>query len=177
MNILVVSSSGRMKGNSDLLCDELIRGAKEKGNIVSKVSLHQLNIHPCKGCDYCQEHDGCIQDDDMKDLSKVIQNTDVLVMATPVYFYNLSSSLKLLIDRTYAFYKKKHFKKTILIATSADPSPEAMKTTISGYESYLSCLDGVENLGMILAAGVEKMGDVLGHSAFKQAYELGKSLQ
>ena len=86
-NILILSGSPRKGGNSDLLCDEFLRGAQEAGHDVEKVRVAEKKIAPCSGCCYCQDHDGaCAHRDDMADLLQKMIDADVLVLASPVYF-------------------------------------------------------------------------------------------
>ena len=98
-NILVISSSPRRNGNSDLLCDEFIKGALEAGNKVEKVFLADKKINVCLGCGACYNTSKCIQKDDMVELNDKMVEADVIVLATPVYFYSMAGQLKVLIDR------------------------------------------------------------------------------
>lgn len=177
MNILVISSSLRKGGNSDLLCDQFIKGAKEAGHEVNKIELRKLTINPCLGCDCCQDSGKCVQEDGMDLILNKMNYADMVVFATPVYFYNISASLKLVLDRTYAFYQKVNFTKTMLIETSADEDLSAMNTVIQSYKSYLKCLNNVEDIGHILATGVYEKGDIISHKIYKQAYDIGKNLK
>ena len=91
--ILVISSSPRKGANSDTLCDEFIRGAKEAGHEVEKVALRDLKIHPCFACYYCASHtDECVQNDDIPQVMLKMEHADVVVLATPVYFYSVDIS-------------------------------------------------------------------------------------
>ena len=103
-NILVISSSPRRNGNSDLLCDEFIKGALEAGNKVEKVFLADKKINVCLGCGACYNTSKCIQKDDMVDLNDKMVEADVIVLATPVYFYSMAGQLKVLIDRCVPRY-------------------------------------------------------------------------
>ena len=96
-NIIVISSSPRRNGNSDLLCDEFIKGALEAGNKVEKVFLADKKINVCLGCGACYNTSKCIQKDDMVDLNDKMVEAYVIVLATPVYFYSMQDSLKYLL--------------------------------------------------------------------------------
>lgn len=175
--VLVLSSSPRVGGNSDLICDALIEGANSAGNEVMKINTAEMNISPCIGCDYCKTHNGeCVQKDNMEKILFEMQKSDVVVFATPIYFYNMSAQLKCVIDRTYCMYHNLNFKKTIFIATAANVNESSMDTAIAGYNSYLSCLRGVSSVGIITATDVWNKGDVNYSNAMEKAYELGKSL-
>ena len=112
-NILVISSSPRRRGNSDLLADAFIEGAQEAGHTVEKISLHDKKIGFCRGCLGCQKTQRCILRDDMDDILPRMQQAEVIVFASPVYFYSLCGQLKTLLDRTNPL-----FAPTMLFATS-----------------------------------------------------------
>ena len=102
-NVLILSGSPRKGGNSDLLCDEFMRGAKEAGNNVTKINVASKKIAPCHACYFCREHGGeCAYKDDMAEILQAMIDADVLVLASPVYFYSIDAQLKAVIDRTVA---------------------------------------------------------------------------
>ena len=99
-NVLILSSSPRRGGNSDTLCDEFMQGAIESGHRVEKVFLRDKTIHPCTGCGVCSQYKKpCPQKDDAAEIIGKMLAADVIVMATPVYFYTMSAQMKTLIDR------------------------------------------------------------------------------
>lgn len=176
-NVLVLSASPRKGGNSDMLCDQFISGAKEGGNKVEKVFLGEKNINFCLGCGCCQSNDGiCIQHDDMDEVLDKMIRADVVVMATPIYFYSMNAQLKTLIDRTCCKYTKLVDKKAYLVATSADSRKESMDAAIAGFRGFLACLDNVEEAGVIYGTGVHEKGEVREKEVMRAAYDLGKSI-
>ena len=95
-NVLILSGSPRKGGNSDLLCDEFMRGAKENGNQVAKINVADQKISPCRACYFCRDHSGeCIYKDDMQKILQAMIDADVLVLASPVYFYSINAQLKI----------------------------------------------------------------------------------
>lgn len=93
--VLILSGSPRKDGNSDLLCSEFMRGAQESGNEVQKIFVRSKKIVPCNACYYCRDHGGkCALNDDMSEILDAMQAADVIVMASPVYFYSIDASLK-----------------------------------------------------------------------------------
>ena len=103
--VLILSSSPRRGGNSDTLCDEFMRGAIESGNEAEKVFLRDKTIHYCTGCSTCSLHEKpCPQKDDAAEIIEKMVAADVIVMATPVYFYTMSAQMKTLIDRCCGLY-------------------------------------------------------------------------
>ena len=114
-NVLIISSTPRRNGNSQILCEEFEKGAKEKGNNVKLIRLSNKKIGHCKACDYCMKNDGiCIQNDDMKELLEEFKKADILVLATPIYFYGISSQMKTFIDRTYPIWQHLGKKRSLL---------------------------------------------------------------
>ena len=95
--VLIISTSPRKNGNSEILADAFTRGAKEAGNIVEKISLYNKTIGFCKGCLSCQKTQRCIIRDDVNEIIKKMFLTDVIVFATPVYFYEMCGQMKTLL--------------------------------------------------------------------------------
>jgi len=175
--VLVISASPRRGGNSDLLCDALIRGAQEAGNLTEKISLRDKNLHPCNACETCLENGGiCAQEDDMAEILEKMIAADVIVMATPVYFYAMSAQIKMLIDRTYARYMEIRNKDFYFIVTAADSNRQALEIAIDGLRGFTRCLSGVKEKGVLYGTGVWKAGEVINQPILQQAYEVGRSL-
>ena len=119
--VLILSSSPRRGGNSDTLCDEFVRGAIESGNEAEKVFLRDKTIHYCTGCSTCSLHGKpCPQKDDAAEIIEKMVATNVIVMATPVYFYTMSAQMKTLIDRCCGLYTKMKNKEFYFIVTAAE---------------------------------------------------------
>ena len=98
-NVLIISSTPRNGGNSDVLCDEFAGGARESGSTVEKIRLKDLNLHFCTGCGVCSSTHKCVLKDDMEALLAKLVAADVIVIASPVYFYTVCAQLKVMIDR------------------------------------------------------------------------------
>ena len=97
--VLILSGSPRKDGNSDLLCSEFMRGAQESGNEVQKIFVRSKKIVPCNACYYCRDHGGkCVLNDDMSEILDAMQAADVIVMASPVYFYSIDAQMKIIIE-------------------------------------------------------------------------------
>lgn len=175
--VLILSASPRKGGNSDLLCDQFMKGAIEAGNQAEKIRVPDKNISFCTGCLTCQSSGGeCVHDDDMGEILEKLIRADVLVLASPVYFYNMDAQMKVLIDRTCPRYTEISNKKVYLIATSTDTGPGAMENTINGFRAALSCYPHAEVAGIICGTGVTNVGDIAGKPEMKTAYEMGKNL-
>lgn len=176
--VLILSGSPRKGGNSDLLCDEFMRGAKESGNIVEKVRIAEKKIGYCQACYYCREHGGeCVIKDDMAEVLQKIIDAQVLVLASPVYFYSIDAQLKAVIDRTVARWLEVRDKEFYYIATMADNQNESAKTTLDCFRGYADCVEGAKEMGVIYGAGVYEKGIIAETPVMKQAYEMGKSIK
>ena len=176
-NVLVLSASPRRGGNSDLLCDQFILGAKEAGNPTEKIFLRDKNINYCVACDSCLENSGnCAQDDDMAEVLDKMIAADVIVMATPVYFYTMNAQMKTLIDRTYPKYTAISNKEMYFITTAAVRNKDALERTIEGFRGFTSVLSGAQEKGIIYGTGAWNLGDIKGSKAMDQAYEMGKTV-
>ena len=173
-NVLILSSSPRRGGNSDTLCDEFMQGAIESGHRVEKVFLRDKTIHPCTGCGVCSQYKKpCPQKDDAAEIIGKMLAADVIVMATPVYFYTMSAQMKTLIDRCCARYTEMTGKEFYFIVAAADDSKAAMERTIDGFRGFLDCLDDSRECGTIYGVGAWKIGEIEGSPAMKQAYDAG----
>jgi multimeric flavodoxin WrbA len=175
--VLVLSASPRRGGNSDLLCDQFVLGATAAGNSAEKIFLKDKKINYCIACDACRSNGGtCVHKDDMVGVLEKMIAADVIVMATPVYFYTMNAQLKTLIDRVYPKYTDVSNKELYFIATAADGNKQALERTVEGWRGFTSCLNDVAEKGIIYGAGAWNPGDIKGQPAMKQAFEMGKSV-
>ena len=175
-NVLVLSASPRKGGNSDLLCDQFLRGAREAGHQVEKIFLRDKQINHCIACGACQGNGGqCSQHDDMPAILEQMIQADVLVMATPVYFYTMNGQMKTLIDRTYARYTEIGNKHMYFIMTAAVSRKALLERTLEGFRGFLSCLPGAKEKGVVYGTGAWNIGDIKGSAAMTQAYDMGRN--
>ncbi len=175
-NILILSGSPRKGGNSDLLCDEFMRGATESGNKVTKINVADKKIAPCRACYACKGTGKCAIKDDMADILQAMIDADVLVLASPVYFYSIDAQLKALIDRTVARWLEVKNKEFYYIATCADTEKESIETTLACFRGYADCVEGAKEMGVIYGTGVYEKGEVKNTPAMAEAYEMGKNV-
>lgn len=176
-NVLVLSSSPRQGGNSELLCEQFMIGAQEAGHHTEKIFLKNKKINYCTGCGTCLNgKKSCSQKDDMAEVLEKMIAADVIVMATPVYFYTMNAQMKTLIDRTCSRYTEIRNKEFYFIVTAADNSKRAMERTLEGFRGFTSCLNGAKEKGIIYGTGAWNMGEIKGKPAMKDAYESGKCI-
>jgi Multimeric flavodoxin WrbA len=172
--VLILSSSPRKGGNSDLLCDQFLRGAQEADNQTEKIFLRDKDVGYCTGCESCYISHKCVQKDYMADILEKMIAADVIVMATPVYFYTMDAQMKTLIDRTVPRYEEITGKEFYFIVTAADNSKKSMERTLDGFRGFTLCLDDAKEKGVVYGVGAWHKGDINGSEAMQQAYEMGK---
>lgn len=175
-NVLIISSSPRKGGNSDVLCDQFTKGAAESGNSVEKIFLKEKKIAYCNGCGACFSGDKCPLKDDADEIVEKMIAADVIVMATPVYFYTMCAQMKTLIDRTCARYMDIADKEFYFIMTAADPERLSLTRTLECFRGFTACLPGAEEKGVVYGTGVTNIGEVENTKAMYQAYEMGKTI-
>lgn len=175
--VLILSGSPRKNGNSDILCDEFAKGAKESGHEVEKIRVAEKNIGYCRGCYACKETGKCIIQDDMAVILQKMIDADVIVLASPVYFYSIDAQLKALIDRTVARWLEVRDKEFYYIVTAADGEREAAETTIACFRGYADCVEGAKEMGIIYGMGAYEKGEIKDMTAMKEAYEMGREVR
>ncbi len=174
-NILLISSSPREKGNSNLLCDEFMRGAREAGHTVEKVRLAERDINYCTGCCSCVGGSGvCAQKDDMADILKKMIAADAIVLATPVYFRSFNGPMKTFIDRVCPVYTKIHDKDVYYIVSAAGGSLP-VDSTVQSFRTFTGCLHNIREKGTISITGVWGENSVKGTRALADAYAAGRN--
>lgn len=159
--VLIISASPRKGGNSDLLCDQFLLGAKEAGHNVEKIFLRDHKINYCLGCGVCNNTHKCVQKDDMKALLDKMVEADVIVLATPVYFYTMDAQLKTFIDRCVPRYTEISDKDVYFIVSAADTDKNNLAPTIEGLRGFTrDCLEGTKEKGIIYGTGAWQVGEV-----------------
>lgn len=174
--VLILSGSPRNNGNSDILCDEFMKGAIEGGNEVEKIRVAEKKIGFCMGCYACEPTGVCAIKDDMAEVLQKMIDADVIVLASPVYFYSVDAQLKALIDRTIARWLEVKNKEFYYIVTAAEAELEAAETTIECLRGYAKCVEGAKEMGIIYGLGVLKKGEIINTKAMTEAYDMGKSV-
>lgn len=178
MNILVLTGSYRKKGNSNVLAENFIKGAESAGHNVVRIDTAEKNILECRVCNTCfSRGPACTFNDDFCEIAEEVIKADVVVLATPLYWFTMSAKLKLAIDKFYAFCvagKKISGKKAVLLACGegSDEDFAGLKVTYKQIIDYLRW----ENRGMILVSGVGRVGAIKGHPLLENAEQLGKNL-
>ena len=180
--ILILNGGPRLNGNTAALIREFTKGAESAGHTVARFDLDRMNIHGCKGClgGGKNPEEPCVQKDEMNRIYPEYRSADVLVLASPMYYWGFSGQLKCAIDRLFAVTESDPkwatpHKKTILLMASEGSGKENDAPVVQYYQSLLGFL-GWEDLGSVIAGGVLKIGDIEGHPGLQKAFELGKSI-
>ncbi len=172
--VLILSGSPRRGGNSDLLCDAFAEGARQAGHSVEKLRVSEQQIHPCIACYHCRDHGGaCVFQDDMAEVLQKMIDADVLVLASPVYFYSVDAQLKAVIDRTVARWLEVKNKEFYYIITMADEETASADTTLACLRGYADCVEGAVEKGVLIGSGVYEAGAVKDSPFLAQARAMG----
>lgn len=175
--VLILSSSPRKGGNTDLLCDAFARGAEEVGGHVEKISLTDYRILPLSGAmaDRNVDSSAVVADDAEQIIRKMVE-ADIIVLATPVYFMNINGQLKTLIDRVYGHEKELKNKEFYYMVACADDKAATARCGLNGLRGFVVCLPNPTERGSVTAIGHWHKGSVAGSRYEDEAYQLGKSI-
>jgi len=176
--ILVLAGSPRKEGNSDLICDQFINGASKAGHETEKIYVSEQRIGYCNACYACEKTGECIQKDDMTDILVKMIAADIIVLATPVYYYTMSAQLKTLIDRTLAKYfaKEKISNKDFYFIATAAEEKGMMSRAIDALTGFTDCLPNARIKGVLYGEEVLKKGEVKDKKVMQEAYDMGKGV-
>ncbi len=180
--VLVLLGSPRKKGNSAILAQEIVKGAESAGASCETLFIHKMNIKPCQSCYACQKEDskGCAIDDDMQTVFPKLIASDTWVIASPVYWFNMSAQTKLWMDRCFALlaYRGNAFKKRIAIAMTygdTDPFTSGCVNALRTFQDAFRYV-GADIVGMVYGSALNS-GDISQNTELlKAAEELGKKL-
>lgn len=172
--VLILSTSPRQGSNSDALAASFAEGARSAGHTVSHCSLRDKSLHFCLGCLSCQETPGCVLQDDMAEILSQMRTADVLVFATPIYFYEMSGQMKTLLDRTNPLFSGEYaFRAVYLLAAAAEAAPQAVDGALHGLEGWLACFPKATLQGVVCGCGVTGAGEIQDSPALSQARAMG----
>lgn len=173
-NVMIISSSPRKGGNSEMLAASFAKGAEEAGHKVETIYLREKNYGFCKGCLACLKLGHCVIDDDAVEIAARMYDADVLVFATPVYYYSVSGQLKTMLDRANPLFDSDYaFTKAYLLATAAEDGEETVEGTVKAVQGWVDCFERCKLAGTVFAGGVNDVGDIAGHPALEKAYQMG----
>lgn len=176
-NVLVISTSLRKKGNSQTLAESFAKGAKDGSNNVEVISLAGKKINFCTGCLYCQKTQQCYINDDSRQIVEKMKNADVICFATPIYYYEMAGQMKTLLDRANPLFPSDYkFRDIYMLSSAAEDEDGTDKKAVSGLCGWIDCFEKARLKGTVFAGGVTDIGDIEGHKAVGEAYEIGKNV-
>ena len=189
MKLLGISTSPRRHGNTELLLDEVLRGAQDAGGSVEKIVLNDLNIAPCYECEKCIETEGCVVQDDMQMMYAKLIETDRLAFASPIFFMGLCAQAKALVDRCQMFWIKKYARKEEVVAPGRVPPRKGVFISVGGTRGdklfrcaqltmkYFFDVLEMEYTDNLTFGRIDVKGEISRHpTAMRDAYEAGDRL-
>lgn len=176
--VVIISTSLRGGSNSEILAQECRRGAEEAGHQVTFLSLKGKKISYCVGCLRCQERGSCVIEDDAAEFAKAVEQAEIVVFATPIYYYEMSGQMKTLIDRMNCLYASDYqFRKVYMIATAAEDGDFIFGKAYNGLQGWVDCFEKAELCGLVCGGGINEPKEAKTCAdVMRKAYELGKNL-
>ena len=174
-SILIISSSPRRGGNSEILCEQFKKGAEEANHTVEMININDYDIKFFAKPEYVRNDTSEVEDDAIRIIRKMA-SADVIVLSSPVYFYSMAGQMKTLIDRVYNYEKDLRSKEFYYIITATD-GEYALDGTIQGFRGFIHCLYDAREIGIIRGHGARERGTILRKPEVAQeAYEMGKNV-
>lgn len=178
--IVILNGSPRKNGNTSTLVKAFTEGAESAGHTVTEFFLDSMNINSCKGCSagHSSRECPCVQRDDMRKIYPVVKECDVVILATPLYYWNMSGQIRTAIDRLFALEEgdgnllRGHNRESALLMAAAG---NGFEDVVLYYDHLMEHL-GWKNLGHVLAGGNCDVGDIVGKPEIQEAYHLGESI-
>ena len=179
-SIVILNGSPRKTGNTSALVKAFTEGAESAGHTVTEFFLDSMDIHGCKGCfgGHSSRECPCVQKDDMSKIYPAVKDCDVVVLASPLYYWNMSGQLRTAVDRLFALEEGDGN----LLRGNGRASALLMAAEGHGFEDVVLYYDHLmehlrwKNLGHVLAGGNMNTGDIQGKPELKEAFELGKAI-
>jgi len=188
IKILGLFGSPRRGGNTDLLLEEVLKGAQSQGAEIERIFLSQLNISPCQECRKCEIFGNCVINDEMQDIYPKLTKANFIILASPIFFYNVTAQTKILIDRCQALWARKYIlkqrplnKETLnrkgwFISVGATKGDNLFKGVILTVKYFFDAVD-VEYSGELLFRKIDEKEAIKKHStALKEAFYMGRQL-
>ncbi len=177
MKIVILMGSPNRKGSTNILVEEFKKGAEESGHSCKVIDVCHANVHPCIGCVRCGYEGPCVQKDDVEMIRRELLNADMVVFATPLYYYGMTAQMKTVVDRFCAYnssLNSRHLKSALLaVAWNADDW--TFDALTSHYKTLVRYIN-FEDKGMVLGSGCGTPSMTAYSKYPKEAYRLGKSL-
>ena len=152
--VLIVSTSIRPGSNSEILANAFADGAKASGNEVEIVSLRDKTIGFCRGCFACQKLGHCVIKDDANEITEKLLDAEVVVWATPIYYYEMCGQMKTMIDRANSLYPRDYqFRDVYLLSVAAEDEDYTDEGAVKGLQGWIDCFEKARFAGKVFAGG------------------------
>ena len=176
--VLILSTSPRRGSNSEALAEAFAGGAREAGHEVELIALPGKDLRFCQGCFACQKTGKCVIKDDMQGIVSKMEQADVLVFATPIYYYERSGQMKTLLDRgNPLFVSDYRFRDVYLLASAAEDEDFVPQRAVSGLEGWIECFPKARLAGTVFGGGVTETGEMKNHpEKLREAFALGSQV-
>jgi len=187
VKVLGLSGSPRREGNTDILLEEMLRGAEERGAKTERIIISKLKFSPCLECHGCDDTGKCVLDDDMEKVYPKLLEADCIILASPIFFYGFTAWTKVLVDRVQSLWVRKYRLKLpprkagrrrrgFFISVGAAKGARLFDGAMLTVQYFFDAL-GVDFSGQLLFKGLEAKGDIRNHpTALREAFEAGKAL-
>lgn len=170
MNVLIFLGSPRKRGNTELLLDSVAKGIESAGGRYELIRLVEYDIHPCIGCGGCEKEGRCVVQDDMQEMYDKIDNTNRVIIASPIYFYSLTAQTKAFVDRCQAMWSRKYIlnkrvnqdkrKKGYLVSVAATTGDRVFESAVLTTRYAFDAMDYIYD-GELVVRGADKKGSIL----------------
>lgn len=179
--ILILNGGPRLNGNTSMLVSQFVKGAEKKGHFITQFDICKMNIKGCLGClkGGSEQGNPCVQKDDMALIYESYKDADIVVLASPMYYWSFTGQLKTVIDRLFAVTEANNNhtprKGCVMLMAAGDESEENDAPMLDYYHAFLKHLQWYD-LGCLIAGGVINLGDIKNHESLEKAYKLGESI-
>ena len=175
--VLIISTSIRPNSNSEMLANAFADGAGTSGNEVEIVSLKDKTIGFCKGCFACQKLGHCVIKDDANVITEKMLSADVIVWATPIYYYEMSGQMKTMIDRANPLFPLDYrFRDVYLLTTAAEDEATVDDGAVKGLQGWIDCFEKARFAGKVFAGGFTAPKEIEDSQKLKEAFDMGKAI-
>ncbi|MCM1114991.1 MAG: flavodoxin family protein [Clostridium sp.] len=175
--VTVLLTSLRKNSNSETLAKSFAKGAEDAGNDVEFISLAGKNIAFCTGCLACQKMGSCVIKDDANKITEKVLNADVVVFATPIYYYEMAGQMKTLIDRMNSIYPKDYkFRNIYMLSTAAEDEDYVPEKALNGLQGWIDCFEKAVLKGSVFCGGVDAPMDIADNAKLDEAYKMGNNI-
>lgn len=178
--ILVLTGSPRNSGNSDLLADSFMKGAKAAGHEVTKFECGHKNIKPCVACNKCYSKEGaCVFGDDFNELAPLLEHSEMIVLATPMYWFTFPSQLKAGLDKMYALLiggRQISIQESMLLVCGECEEQCDFEGLVNTYQK-IALYQKWNDAGVLVAPAVSGQGDILKTGFLKKAEQMGRAIK